>query len=341
MRVFAGAVALALVLAGCATGTREQTWTAIPLPDDFAASQLLVVDGRLVVGGNVGEQPALLVAGGDSIPVTATSFYGDLALWTTLVADGDVIRGLGGKTGGGHGNPRWSTWAGGLDGLTEEPEQGREVFGGWRGGGLAGMAILDGVPVIVGGRTGANPGLDIAIWLQVGEDWVEQPVAPALAATAGELPFPTSVVTVGDELLITGYLQRLGGGTVTNVPTIWVGRPGGEWVRTELPVDAPVAAADAASCVEGECVVTGHVDGMLAAWRSADGEATRLELPGLATDDAPAPVRWDGTWVLAGGGGLVTAEGARIAAPDGIPIALAADGDELWVLTTDGLWSAA
>ena len=111
-----GVVAL-LALAGCTDAgptAADQSWARVVLPAGFTGSQLLIVDGRLVVGGSQGDAPTILVgAGGDDltpIPVASTTFYGAVAHWSAISADGSELRALGGRTGGGHGNPRWSTW---------------------------------------------------------------------------------------------------------------------------------------------------------------------------------------------------------------------------------------
>jgi hypothetical protein len=358
-----------VALGGCTSGgadvVREQAWTQIDLPADFVGSNLLVVDGRLVVGGNTNDQPALLVAenADDSptpgdlvpIPIEPVSFYGAKARWYSLVADGSHLRALGGRTGGGHGNPRWSTWVGDLEQFTEQRAQGMEVFGGWRGGGMVGVAVADGQAVIVGGRSGEQPGLDIAVWLEEGDDWVEQPSAgTALAAAPGVLPFPTGVVSNGGDLVITGYTQVLGGGEVRIQAAVWVGsttEAGAAWQRFDLETDATRSSADAASCDAGRCVIVGSGDGDILAWSYADGTVQRLDLPEIEVgdDDIPAPVVWNGgtaivapdgdnSVVAVDDGGWSLHEG-----PAGVPIAAAAFGETLYVLTTDGglvrLWS--
>ena len=354
---------LALVaLAGCtpappaAPPVEPQEWMQVALPDGFVGEQLLVVDGRLVVGGTQGDAPAILV-GEDAddlapIPVEATSFYGAVARWYALAADGAHLRALGGRTGGGHGNPRWSTWAGDLDGLAERHTPGLEVFGGWRGGGMVGVAVADGQAVMVGGRTGDAAGLDIAVWLEQGDAWVEQSsTGTPLGATRERLPFPTSLVSDGSNLLITGFTQRLGGGEVRVEATAWTGGPGGPWQRVDLPSDTEESRADAASCTIGGCVVVGRGDDALRAWNVADGVATPLTVPDLAVfDDVPAPVAWrGGTAIVAAGTVAVSADldtWRVLAGPPGRPRAAAADGSALYALvTTDdgavGLWRTA
>ena len=357
-----GVVAL-LALSGC-TGVpalsgptaADQSWARVALPDGFTGSQLLVVDGRLVVAGSQGDAPAILVgAEGDDlapIPVASTTFYGAVARWYAISANGSDLRALGGRTGGGHGNPRWSTWAGGLDHLAEVGTPGIEVFGGWRGGGMVGVAVVDEQAVIVGGRAGDTPGLDIAVWLEQDGEWVEQSsTGTALAATDAVLPFPSSVVRGGSGLLITGFTQRIGGGEVRDVANAWTGSPSGPWERIELPAHAEGSSADAASCDLEGCVITGRGDDRVLAWSYADGVVTPLVLPDLTSpDEVPAPVAWDGrTAILAPGFVAVSADLAvwdLLTAPEGAPLAAAADGEVLYLLVTtpDGsveLWRTA
>lgn len=321
----------------------------MPLPSGFVGSQLLVVGGRLVVGGSQGDAPALLVAdsGGalNPISVTPVSFYGALARWYSISADGSQLRALGGRAGGGHGNPRWSTWTGDLTALHEQPAQGIEVFGGERGGGMVGVTVVDGQPVIVGGRAGSGQGLDIAVWLPQGDDWVEQSsTGTALAASARILPFPSSVVSDGSALLVTGFTQRLGGGKVRIVATAWTGSPivsaAGDWQRLDLASDTKESRADAASCDSDRCVIVGHGDGRMLAWSDADGRVTRLALPRMAASTkVPAPLSWDGRTALVGTHAIAVSRDLRawtlIAGPQGSPVAAASDGHTLFELLTE------
>jgi hypothetical protein len=357
-----GAVAL-LALAGCTAApapseptAADQPWTRVALPAGFTGSQLLVVDGRLVVGGSQDDVPAILVgADGDDlapIPVASTTFYGAVARWYAISADGSELRALGGRTGGGHGNPRWSTWAGDLDHLDEVGTPGIEVFGGWRGGGMVGVAVVDGQAVIVGGRAGEAPGLDIAVWLEQDGGWVERSsTGTALGATDAVLPFPSSVVPGGSGVLITGFTQRIGGGEVRDVANAWTGSPTGPWERIDLTADAEGSSADAASCDADGCVIVGRGDDRMLAWSYVDGDVAPLALPDLTSpDEVPAPATWDGrTAIVAPGFVAVSADLADwelLTAPEGIPLAAAADGEVLYLLVTtpDGaveLWRTA
>lgn len=353
MRTAAAACGVLLLLAGCAPQqppVGDLAWRAIDLPEGFVGEQLAVLEGELVVGGVQGDVPAVLTGADPApIPVEPTTFYGGLARWYSFAVDGSELRALGGRAGGGHGNPRWSTWVGDSAHLAELNTPGIEVFGGWRGGGMVGLAYAGGEPVIVGGRTGDAAGLDIATWLERDGTWVEQPsTGTVLAATDDVLPFPSSVVGDGPELLITGFTQRLDGGRVRIVANAWVGAPGAAWTRLELPADTAESRADAASCDSDGCVIVGHGDDRLLAWRYTDGEVTALDPPAVdAADDLPAPVTWyDETVLVAPGLLLVEGEDGwrRRTGPPGTPLAAVVAQETVYVLTADGddvaLWAS-
>ncbi|MEO5535976.1 MAG: hypothetical protein ABIR17_12695 [Pseudolysinimonas sp.] len=366
--------ALVVALAGCAGAStpfvstpvvEPQSWTQLALPDGFTASTLLLLNGQLVVGGSEAGgpdgdgQPAFFATGGSGstaftpVPVAPESFYGARTLWFSVISDGSQIFALGGKTGGGHGNPRWTTWAGDLAGVVEDPAPGIEVFGGWGAGGLAGMAVVNGQPVIVGGHASSQPGLDIAVWLHQGDDWVRQSSdATALAATGDVLPFPTAVAVEESELVIAGFAQHLGGGKVWDAAAIWVGGQAGPWSRIDLPGDAAASSAQAVSCDGERCIVTGEADGALVAWTFANGTVASIPIPVLETTDRDvlASVTWGGRTTLVAPGGVATSTDLNTwslhAGPSGTPIAATSSGSILYVLTSDAdgsvrLWSAA
>lgn len=351
-RGLAVAIVGLVVLAGCAPAAPavdELAWRRVPLPEGFTATQLAALDAEVLVGGSQDDLPALLI--GDEltpIPVEPTTFYGGLARWFSFAVHGSELRALGGRVGGGHGNPRWSTWVGDAEHVAEVGTPGIEVFGGWRGGGMVGVAFAGDEPIIVGGRAGDAAGLDIAVWREQGGTWLEQSsTGTPLGATADVLPFPTSVGGDGSRLLITGFTQRLGGGEVHVVANAWVGAPDGGWSRLELPSGTTESQADAASCAADGCVIVGHGDGRVLAWRYAGGEVTALAVPTVAAaDPLPAPVIWYGqTTVVAPGRLLVeTADGWRQrAGPPGIPTAAVVVRETVYVLATDGdtvaLWA--
>jgi hypothetical protein len=236
-----------------------------------------------VIGGLQDEAPAILV-GDDAadlapMPVAATTFYCAVARWYSL-----------GRTGGGHGNPRW---------------------------------------------------------LEQGDQWVEQSsTGTPLGATVTRLPFPTSVVSDGSQVLITGFTQVLGGGEV-RVRAAWIGAPTGPWERLDLSGGVAESRGDAATCDADGCVIVGHGDDALLAWRYVGGAATQLAVPDLGTPgDVVAPVIWNGsTTVLAPDVVAVSDDLAAwrlVTGAPGTPLAAATRGSALYVLVeADGgvaLW---
>ncbi|MEO8528778.1 MAG: hypothetical protein ABI435_06845, partial [Pseudolysinimonas sp.] len=229
---------------------------------------------------------------------------------------------------------------------------GIEVFGGWGAGGLAGMAVVNGQPVIVGGHASSHPGLDIAVWLHQGDDWVRQSFdGTALAATHDLLPFPTAVAVDGSDLVIAGFAQHLGGGKVWDAAAIWVGGLAGPWKRIDLPGDAAASSAQAVSCDGERCIITGEADGALVAWSLAHGEVAPIPIPNLeaADRDVLTAVIWAGRTTLVASDGVATSTDLStwllFTGPSGTPIAATSSGAILYVLTTEAdgsvrLWSA-
>lgn len=365
-RLSAGVVLVVVavaVLVACRTSdpgpAEEPRWVRAELPVALEPVALLVVDDRLVVAAQAADlpNPRLLTGEGErwrEIPIAPVSYYGDRALWVDLVAVGATIHAIAARSGGAHGNPRWSTWRGTLDGVDELPEQPMETFGGWGAGGLAGIAVSDGVPLILGSRAGDEPGLDIELWLPDGENWVEQSSAgTALAATGDVQPVPTDLIAAATGLMITGLTQRLSDGEVRVSAAVWTA-PGaaGPWLRIDLPAAGDIASAQTAMCDADGCLVLGSGDAGVLAWRVVDGAATPVELPALAGNDTGpvTPLRWRGatTLVLPDGDrtAVLVADGdgwRELAGPAGTPVAAAVDEDRVWVVTTgpDGaqLWS--
>lgn len=350
-----GALALVACLVACGGEDPEPDpgvrWSQVELPDGVAPLLVVAVESELVVAAEATGLPTPRMFAIDAdgaltpVPVDADSYYGQRAQWFDVATSGGELMALGQRPGGAHGNPRWSTWEGGVDGVVEQPEQPIYVFGGWGAGGLAGIAIAREGPVIVGGRAGAESGLDIVLWLPDGDDWVEQSSAGTeLAATADLRPVATDVVTDGGELLITGMAQH---GTEVGAAVWRAPGPAGPWQRIALPGAGRVVTAQSALCDGGSCLVVGRVDGAVVGWWVDGAEVTPADLPdvpdGDATDTVLPPVRWAGsvTLVLPDGGDTVVAveDGDRwrlVDGPPGMPAAAAAVGERLYVVTSQG-----
>ena len=159
------ALSLSAAVFGCTsdspTTDRRPTpvsWERLLLPDGVTPVTLTPMDDSVLVGArheSAQLAPRLLVLRRGSwsqVPLRPDSFYADRARWRSVVTDGERIFAFGDAPGGAHSNPRWTTWAGDLSGVREYP-QFFETFGGWGAGGLTGMTLYEGQPLIFGSWT--------------------------------------------------------------------------------------------------------------------------------------------------------------------------------------------
>jgi hypothetical protein len=306
----------AALLAGC-TGTgaghspdpspgaapRPLAWSRSVLPDGTAPSVLAAgPQDSLLVGqdGDPTGQPSprlfrVTTGSLQEVPVRATSFYGRRAVWGGLTADGQTLYAFGGRSGGAHGNIRWTVWSG--RSRLAEDVQTFETFGGPTAGGLSAIAVTrGGDPVLVGSHVGARgSGLDLALWDRVGRRWVRRDSSDtALAADEDGQPSVHGMVRQGRGLLVVGSVTDLGGEKPRTLPAAWTSpAPRGRWTRHVLPgAGQPVAEAYGAACDRrGTCLVTGTDGGRLAGWRiTAVGRPRRHTSPGSTS--TPRTCSW-------------------------------------------------
>lgn len=323
----------AALLAGCAGAGTEPTpdpspqptvralaWTQSALPED-ASPSLLAPGPRssLLVaqdGDRSGEPaPRLFDVTAERVhelPVRPASFYGRRAVWGGLAADGGTVYAFGGRSGGAHGNTRWTVWAGrsGPPGRSylDEDVQAFETFGGPEAGGLTALAVTDsGDPVLVGSHVSARGyGLDIALWDRAGRQWVRHDSSGTdLAADEDGQPSVHAMVRQGRGLLVVGSVTDFTGEKPRTLPAAWAApAPGGPWTRYVLPgATEPVAEAYAAGCDRrGACLVAGSDGGRLAGWSiSPEGRTAPEHLPPLDVDPADLFVASTGrgAWAVA------------------------------------------
>ncbi len=368
----------AVVLAGCTGGTSARrapsdtvtvAWTRIRLPE--AGSPSLLANGPEdsvlvgVDGDSGGQSPpqVLRLRAGRSqpVPVQARTYYGRRAVWGALASGGRALYAFGGRSGGAHGNTRWSAWAG-REALEEEP-QAFETFGGPKAGGLAGLAVVGDRPVLLGSHVGADgTGLDVAVWTRSGSRWARRDSrGTPLAASDDAQPSAHAIVARGSGLLVAGSLTELGPRPRT-VPAAWTATaPEGAWTRLELVgAHQPVAEAHAAACTRAEtCLVVGDDGGRLVGWQlSSGGGVTAAHLPRLAVDPEHLAVAFagradgDDRFALAvatpGGGSRVLVGGdgrwREVTGPPGAMTSWVVVDRTMWSVTSQdsrsGLWSA-
>jgi hypothetical protein len=374
----AGAALLVVVAATACTSTDPEgqqpaprvAWSAVRLPDGFEPSLLAPgPDDTVLVAANGSGRggPRLLQIGGavtEAVPVAPASFYGRRAVWRGMASAGRRVYAFGGRSGGAHGNVRWTAWSGtlGTSGRLAEDVQDFETFGGPAAGGLAQMvAPAAGPPVLVGSRvSNTGAGLDIALWTYDDGRWVRGPSSGTpLAADDEQQPSAHAMARRGDGLLIAGSITSYGDGVHTR-PAIWTAPgPSGPWAPTVLAAaDGDVAEAESAACdAEGRCVVAGYAGDRLAAWTvSPTGSVTAVDLPAVPAGPGRVEVAADegsGLVAVAVGGPddsdshLVVDTGAtwrEVEVPAGALTGLAVTDGSLWLATTAPagaqLWTA-
>lgn len=262
--------------------------------------RLAAAGDDLYVAVRRGSSPGLVRLTRDApadVPLTAATGYGQQALWYSFAADGRRVLAVGGKSGGAHGNVRWSVWTGDDRGVAEQAQ----TFGTF--GGLGAGDLVDGVlptagPVLVGTWQSARAGSDIAVWTTDGTTWTRVSSADtALESSRETLKFPMAAAARGDTVVIAGW--SLSGGRQR--PTVWTGTPG-EWTMTALPDPGRAGTATAVGCWAEGCAVAGRVDGRLAVWRLDGGTWTRDRAPDVpvGADDRLVPPTKQGTELVVG-----------------------------------------
>jgi hypothetical protein len=330
-------VLLLLALSACgAPPTAAAPFTQVELPAGAVPTRLAVFGDDLLVGFERAGRPGLLLhrrEGEDTeIPLRPATGYGAEALWYSLATRGTEIVALGGRSGGAHGNPRWSVWRGTVDGVAEQP-QSFNTFGGIHAGALVESVYPSTGPLLVGTWMSAQAGADVAVWAPTGAEWVRRSSAGTdLESTRSVLNYPMSAASRGADVLVAGWAMTGG----RQRPVVWTLRDGAV-TRTQLPDTGRAGVAIAVTCAD-ECAVAGRVDGRLAVWRTVGNAWQRVtEVPDVPVGDTDRPraplgdtlVYTDGGTIHIGtlGGDMRAARG-----PKGVVEAVARVGDTTYVL---------
>lgn len=364
----ATAIMVALV-AACAAPTPAPApvWQQVRLPGGVLPSSLAVAGDRLLVGGfdPTATAPALLQLGPDGaaelLDLAPEQEYAQVADLVALSPAAGSVIALGVARGGAHGNQRWTTWDGRLDGVISDHQQGFWTFGGHEAGPLLAVLRPGGEPVIVGSR-GVEAGFAAALWTSRGTTWTRQPALdPQLVSGPDRVLSFRAAAASGRTILIAGAEIGLAGG-VRQSPVAWLGSVAGPWRTVQLPLpDEPgsatgLAQASSAACGSGEgspCWVAGWVRGQPVVWEvdpvAATAQATLLPGAGGSGTDPTSVVGLLGTVPVV----LTNADEPALAwrcggswrtaaAPAGDASALASLGQRLYAVTgeADGrrLW---
>lgn len=302
-----GVVALAVVLlvcGACAPPPPRDThlWWSDATPQGVMPSALAITEAGLVVAGTdvAGAVPALVRADGAAIPLVATEPYAASAGLVGVVASTDPARlyAIGGRSGGAHGNVRWTVWDGPLAGPVSSRPQEFFTFGGQDAGPLLGVVMAKGQPVIVGSR-GDEGGPLAGLYMASGTTWHQLETPALLRSGKGGILGFTAATGTGDEVVIVGDVVTADVTGTVQTPALFHGTPGGTWARVDLPVPEPrkpgLKHATAVACTLEACWVAGWSGGPMA-WRVSLADGSVLATSSLAGD---APTDTDPTALVA------------------------------------------
>lgn len=280
-----GVLALSVGLAACSATTPEAgratlrlEWNHVPL-FDLIPSAVAVAGGAVAVAGTTrdGRAPALdRILGGVTaeVELRPAEPYARSARLTAVAGDGSTLYLIGSRTGGAHGNPRWTVWDGPAHGPVTSRPQGFFTFGGQDAGPLLATVIVDGRPILVGSRGGAH-GADAALYTRTGTTWAAMHVDAALRSGPTRVLGFGAVAAHGSRLLIAGDAVDTSNG-VHQSPVVFVGSLDGPWQSVTLPVppaesEGHLSRATSVSCdaAQDVCWVAGWSGGHPMVWAIA------------------------------------------------------------------------
>jgi len=313
--------------------------------------------GPVVAGTDSSDSgPSVVLTTGEKVSLVPSEPYAASARIVAATSAGGELYLIGGRSGGAHGNVRWTVWDGPAAGPVTSRPQDFFTFGGHDAGPLLGTVVVDGKPVIVGSR-GGDAGPDAALYVVDGEVWHQLDTPSALHSANGVVLGFTAVAAVGSTIVMVGDSVRGTESGAVQTPALFYGTVGGEWHRVDLPVQEETSGlrhATAVACAGSTCWVAGWAqhpvvwevslaDGQvvetteLSGAKPADSDPTALVAivqgrPLVMTNAATpsAAVRCTNGWSVVKGLGQ-TPGGAT---------AVTGSGADAYVVAVDRLWRA-
>lgn len=365
-RVCACLAALVILAAAACQADRAPgtlPWSAVALPDGSDPRALAVLGTAVVIAGQQREPataPQLLrVSPGEKAAAMALqprSPYAKVAELRAVATQGGRVVALGGRSGGAHGNVRWTVWSGTAEGVAEQP-QNFYTFGGQEAGGLVDVVLTTGGALLLGSWTSDTAGTDAAVWTRTGSLWTRQSsTGTPLASTRQRIVGVNAAAALGKGVVIAGSVTRVTDGVRQRAHAWQAATVDGPWAEYDLPTSSRRSDATSIACGTDRCWLAGYADDQLALW-SLDGEQTAEEsVPSTRIDiDAAPPL----PIVTADGAGICYLQGDRTAVmlpgddgtwdqwagPEGEPVAAVVNDGRLVVITRQAdsparLWSA-
>lgn len=284
--------ALGLMVAGCVAPpatTPVLAWTDVTPAGVVPATVASTAAGLLIAGTDASESaPAVMKPDGSLVTLNPTEPYAQTAQISAVASSGDQLYLLGGRSGGAHGNVRWTVWDGPVAGPVTSRPQEFFTFGGHDAGPLLGVVMASGQPVIVGSR-GDEGGPLAALYMASGETWQQLDTPALLRSGMGGILGFTAAAGTGDQVVIVGDVVTADATGTVQTPTLFHGTVGGTWTKVDLPVPAPRAPglshATAVACTLDSCWVAGWSGGPMA-WHVSLVDGSVLAMSSL-TGDAP------------------------------------------------------
>ena len=329
----------ALVLTGCSGGGDDTPdpgphWQAVSLPAPpgpagrIAVRQAARCAGVWYVAGGVylteptadqDSRPAAWRSTDgrtwSSIPITATTYWGQRAILASIACSGDRITAVGARSGGAHGNPRVTTFAqvgrAGTTGL-HDVVAAFSQYGGDKATNVGPIAGGDDGWLITGNRT-SGP----AVWTSdTGVDFVRHEDTPGLADTATFTSLAQAAAWDGSRWVVVG-----GGnvrGKLNREPVAWTSVDGETWARETVEGSMDFDDLERPTRTRSGLLVLGLRGPAFGVWRREDGRWRQTGTFGRVRSDA------SGSPFVAG---------------------LALGADDFWSTTSDGvryaLWHSA
>jgi hypothetical protein len=354
-RLLAG-LAGAVLLAGCVRPPPLNVRLAWldATPAGVVPAALVALASDLVVAGTdaTEEAPAVVLQAGGTVPLVPSEPYAASARIVSAASAGGVLYLIGGRSGGAHGNTRWTVWNGPVTGPVTSRQQEFFTFGGQDAGPLLGTVIVDARPIIMGSR-GAAGGPEAALYAADGEVWHQLDTPSALQSAAGLVLGFTAVTSVGSTIVIVGDSVQATDAGVVQTPALFYGTVGGEWRRIDLPVptQAPgLRHATAVACTDATCWVAGWAknpivwevslrDGVVGPTTAFTGDVTGADDPSALltiVDGRPLVV----TNAATPSAEVMCADGWSSVPSPAQATAIAAFGSDAYLVAGDRLWRA-
>lgn len=279
----AGLLSALLMLPVACSADVEPAWNAATLPDPAGAPGQLTVRDAVscggvwtAVGGVVLAEPtetqdsrpaAWRSTNGvdwSALDVTATTYWGERAILTTIACAHDEVVAVGARSGGAHGNPRVTTFVE-QDGGLHDQEAAFNLYGGATATNVGPITAAEPGWLITGNRV-SGP----AVWhSETGRDFVIEEDVPGLADADDFVSLAQGAVWDGESWVVVGGGNERS--TLDREPVAWESADAENWERIEVPGSDDFDDLERVIAVDDDLVALGLSGDAFGVWRRSDG----------------------------------------------------------------------